>query len=84
MITIRRPSSPSAIAINLNQTMITKDLAALIVDNLIDAGSSVMRVTFVGLDKEGLKNMKKLLRNSVAAFSYKFFDDFAKAKDWLV
>jgi hypothetical protein len=84
MKSIRRPSSPSIIAINLNQTMITKHLATIIVQNLIDAGSSVRKVAFVGLDKEGLCNMKQVFKNYNTNFTYQYFVDFARAKDWLI
>lgn len=84
MKTIRRSSSPSIIAINLKQTMITKHLAATILENLIDADSSVIKVAFVGLDKEGLHIMKQVSKNYNINFSYRYFDDFVKAKDWLI
>lgn len=84
MITIKRPSSPSAIAFNLNQTTVTENIATLIVDNLINAGNSVRRVCFVGLDKESLKIMKRVFKNYRVSFEFNFFDDFVKAKDWLI
>lgn len=84
MKTIKKPSSPSFIAINLNQTMITEHLATLIIENLNDAGSSVRKVSFVGLDKKGLKIMKNIIKNYNISFVYQFFDDFIKAKDWLI
>lgn len=84
MKTIRKPSSPSIIAINLNQTMITNHLATIIIENLIDAGSSVKKVSFIGLDKKSLNIMKKVFKNYNPNFVYKYFDDFVEAKDWLI
>lgn len=81
---IKKPSSPSIIAINLNQTMITKRLATIIIENLIDAGSSVTKVSLIGLDKEGINIMKKVFKTYNPNFAYKYFGDFVKAKDWLI
>lgn len=81
---IKRPSTPSIIAINLNQTKVTKNLALIIIQGLIDAGSSVRKVSFVGLDKEGLYIMKQVFKNYNINFVYQYFNDFVKAKDWLI
>lgn len=83
---IKKPSSPSAIAINLNQTQITKVIGRLIIENLIDASfiGSVRKVSFVGIDRKSLKIIKKIFCNYKVKFEYSFFDDFAKAKDWLI
>lgn len=83
---IKKPSSPSSIAINLNQTQITKDIGSLIVENLIDASftGSIRKVSFVGIDRKSLKIMKKIFCNYNVKFEYNFFNDFVKAKDWLI
>ena len=84
MKTIKKPSSPSAIAMNLNQTAITKRLAAMIIENLIEAGFGVRKVAFVGLEKEHLHNMKQAIKNQSTGFVYRFFGNFVAAKDWLI
>ena len=81
--TIRRPSSPSVIAINLNQTVITQHLATVIFEGLISAGN-VRKVAFVGIDKEGLRIMKQTSKKYRTDFVYQYFNDFVIAKDWLI
>ncbi len=83
MKTVKRPSTPSIIAMNLNQTKITKHLATIIIEGLVDAGSSVRKVAFVGLEKEYVQLMKQVIKTHNVCFVYHFFDDFMIAKDWL-
>lgn len=71
---IARPSSPSIIAINLNQTIITKHLSTLIIKNLIEAGSSVRKVAFVGITREDLALVKGVMKNYNPTFVYQYFD----------
>ena len=84
MKAIRRPSTPSGIAINLNQTVVSKHLAVVFMENFVGAGASVRKVAFVGLDKDSLHNMKQVIKTYDIHFAYQFFDDFMIAKDWLL
>lgn len=80
---IRRPSTPAVIAINLYQTLLTKHLAEIILKNLVDAGASVRKVAFIGLDREGLRMMKQEIKSSNANLVHEYFKDIDKAKEWL-
>lgn len=81
---IKRPSTPSMIAINLNETTTKENLAETIVGGLVDAGGSVRKVAFVGLRRKYISIMKQALNSHNAGFTFRFFDDFMEAKDWLV
>jgi hypothetical protein len=80
---IRRPSSPSAIAVNLNQTVVTQSLITVILEGLISVGK-VRKVAFVGLNKESIHMIKRLSKQYKLDFGYQCFSDFVKAKNWII
>ncbi len=84
MAVIRRPSSPGIIAMNLYQTVVTQELADLMMAQLNDAGPRVTRVAFIGLDRSGLRHMKDAGKRHNVKFVHKYFADFVLAKDWLI
>lgn len=59
MKSVRRPSTPSVVAMNLNETLITSDLAVIFARTLQEAGYAVTRVVYTGLDSKGKKLIKK-------------------------
>lgn len=82
---IRRPSAPAFLAVNLNETLVDEDIAGMIVAGLRMVERRILKVVFVGLNKEGKKLLKKALRNFMEdKFVYQFIDDYEKAKEWLV
>jgi hypothetical protein len=81
---IKRPSTPSALAINLKETAVTKRVAEAITDGLVQAGTGVRKVVFVGLEKESVRIMNHVMKNRDIGFACKYFSDFMEAKDWLI
>ena len=82
---IKRPSSPSLILLNLYGTTVTYELGSFIIDNLISVQANLQKVAFSGLNSKSKKNVKKYFKNvnSDLQFSYSYFDDLQKAKEWL-
>ncbi|MDP4144927.1 MAG: hypothetical protein Q8936_10680 [Bacillota bacterium] len=83
---ICRPSTPAFVALNLNETTVSAELAAVIVDSLIRSENFINKLTFVGVDKHGKRNIEAYLKKSnlKLGFASKYFDDFEKAKEWLI
>ena len=81
---ICRPSSSASISINLNETLVQKDIAELIVNKLSNVKRHISKVAFVGLDGTGKRLIKSSLKNENSSFCYRFIDDFEKAKEWLI
>ena len=86
METIKRPSSPALIGINLDETFVDKEIADTIISKLSQASQFVRKVVFVGLDSKGKKQMKKSIDNNLVPirFVYTFINDYELAKEWLV
>jgi hypothetical protein len=84
MAIIRKPSSPGLIAIHLNQTLVNQYLADVIVTELAKANHSIFKVVFVGLSHSAKKLVKTLLKEKNVLFVYDFYNDYEKAKEWLV
>lgn len=84
--TIRRPSSPSLIAINLNETVVDGEIVSLIISGLYDARKYIRKVVFVGLEGSGKSLVKAAVKQiqSPMEFAYIFINDYEKAKEWLV
>ncbi|ADL51187.1 hypothetical protein [Clostridium cellulovorans] len=83
---ITRPSAPSLIAVNLDETVVTKKIVDLITDIYIKNTRYIHKVVFVGMDSYSQKLMKKVFGNRVGEyeFSVNYINDFEKAKEWLV
>lgn len=77
-----RPSLPSLIAINVDETFVTDELVYLISDKLLRSGKQFTRTAVVGADKYTRRRLEEALRG--APFALKFFGDFEKAKQWLI
>lgn len=81
-LTFKRPSVPSLIAINLDETEINDKLIAAIADKLLNGGKRFTRVVFVGTDSYSKRKIKTAL--AASGFALSFINDFEKAKEWLV
>lgn len=81
---IKRPSSPSLVAVHLYKTHLEEELANIIITKLHDSGNSVRKVAFVGLTKKGIKLVRSIIKKINVAFISNFFSDYEKAKLWLV
>jgi len=84
MVTIRKPSSPSLIAIHLNETLVDESLVNIIVTELKKAEHSIQKVGFVGLNRTSQKLMKYSIEIASGSFACGFINDYEKAKEWLV
>lgn len=76
------PSMPSLVGFVLDETVITEEVADAIADVLCGT-KRFTRVAFVGADRE----IRHLLQRSLLGrshFSKGYFDDFERAKEWLV
>lgn len=80
---INRPSSPSLIAVHLNETLVDEEIAGLITSELSKAGKNVRKVAFVGLNFSARRMFKAQLENCGAEFIYNFLNDYEAAKEWL-
>ena len=80
--TFKSPSSPSLIAVNIDETTVTQDLIAALKETLLNGQKRFTRVVFVGANWQ----IKCKLRKSFAGapFALNFLNDFEKAKEWLV
>ncbi len=83
---ITKPSAPSLIAVNLEETVVDKKIIALITDTYIKNTRYIYKVVFVGLDNCSQKLMKKAFkrREREYQFAVNYINDFEKAKEWLV
>ena len=79
---LSRPSSPSVLAINLDETNITETLIASITEALLTSKKRLRRVAFVGVGRIPRKIFQKKLAE--ATFLFAFDNDFEHAKRWLV
>ncbi|MGN0115104.1 MAG: hypothetical protein ACI396_07225, partial [Acutalibacteraceae bacterium] len=80
--TFCRPSMPSLICFNLDETAITDRIIAAISIKLLNSNKRFTRVCFVGADRAVAKKLKKALKYN--GFALHFTKDFEKAKEWLV
>ena len=78
----RRPSLPSLIAINLDETDVNEKLIHTITEKLLRGEKRFTRVVFVGVNGVVKRNIKSLLGK--APFACNFINDFEKAKEWLI
>lgn len=78
----KRPSLPSLIAFNIDETVVDDILISSISDKLMNGQKRFTRVAFIGAEKNVERKLKKTLFG--AEFALKFTDDFEKAKEWLV
>lgn len=82
---IARPSAPSLIAVNLDETAVNEEIIALITDTYIKNAYYIQKVVFIGLDRLAQKHMKKAFAKRVNEFRFavNYINDFEKAKEWL-
>lgn len=79
----KRPSSPSLIALHLNETLVDIDLVTVMVTELTKANNAISKVAFIGLNHSSKKLIKTALNRMEICFAYNFINDYEKAKGWL-
>lgn len=85
-LSITKPSAPSLIAVNLDETAVNEKIINLITDTYIKNTVYIYKVVFVGLDSHSQKLMKKAFkkREDEYQFGVNYVNDYEKAKEWLV
>jgi len=78
----KKPSMPSSIIINLDETVINDALITAIADKLLYTEKRFTKVAFVGVNRKTKYKIRNALLN--AQFAIKFENDFEKAKEWVV
>ncbi|MGN0622659.1 MAG: hypothetical protein ACI4JA_01770 [Oscillospiraceae bacterium] len=81
---IRRISSPSRIAVNVNETLVTDEFADLLVDELCLSDKYITKLVFVGTDTSVKRKLHKRFRKKNYSFAVGFINDYEKAKIWLM
>lgn len=79
---IKRPSTSSVIAINLDQTEVTEEILELIVGSLCKLEKPIKKIVFIGLNS----SMKRYIRKTAKTTNILLtcIDDYEKAKEWLI
>ncbi len=80
--TFSRPSVSSYMIINLDETTITEQIAACIVNGIIECKKKFMKIAFVGVGKKEQKLFEKMMKQSGIIVSY--LKDYEKAKEWVL
>ena len=76
-----RPSVSSYMIINLDETVITENIAQCIIDGIKESGKQFRKIVFVGVDKIRQKQFAVIQLDTGAILSFK--NDYEKAKEWL-
>ncbi|MGN1416868.1 MAG: hypothetical protein ACI4XF_08495 [Oscillospiraceae bacterium] len=77
-----RPSLPSLIAVNVDETVVSDELIDAVSDRLLNSCKRFTRVAIVGADSTSVRKFKRSFRE--APFALYFTNDFERAKEWLV
>lgn len=80
--TFSRPSVSSYMIINLDETTITEQIVACIVNGIIECKKKFMKIAFVGVGKKEQKLFEKMMKQSGIIVSY--LKDYEKAKEWVL
>ena len=81
---IRKISSPSRIAVNVNETLVTDEFADILVNELCSSDKFITKLVFVGTDFETKRKIKKRFNKKYCSFPVGFINDYEKAKIWLM
>lgn len=77
-----RPSSASYICFVFDETAVSEQILASVVDSILESKKRFMKIAFSGLDKKSRHNLKRRL--SGKGFGIGFFDGLEDAKEWLL
>jgi hypothetical protein len=85
VLSIIRPSAPSLIAVNLDETVVTEELTALIAETFSNYSERIRKIVFVGLNRRSQKLFRRAFekRADEYQFAVNYINDFEKAKEWL-
>ena len=79
---LQRPSVSSSMIINLDETEVTEAIADAIVDGLAGGKKRFGKIAFVGADRKHRRKFGRL-RERIGAVT-EFFEDYEKAKEWVL
>jgi len=79
---IKRPSTSSYVAINMDQTEVSEEILELIINSLCRLDRPLKKVVFIGLNSA----MKRYIMKNTKTLNILFLctDDYEKAKEWLI
>ena len=80
--TFSRPSVSSYMIINLDETIVSEQIAECIINGIIECTKKFMKIAFVGVGKREQKKFKKIEKESGVIVSY--MKDYEKAKEWVL
>ena len=83
---LRRPSAPSLIGVHLKDTCMTEVMMKTMLESLNAPGMHLQKAAVVGLKASGRRTFSRLLKalDPPARFACALFEDYEKAKEWLV
>lgn len=83
---ITKPTAPSLIAVNLDETFVDEKIVTLITDTYIKNTRYIQKVVFVGLERYSRNLMKKAFKKRTVEYQFviNYINDFEKAKEWLM
>lgn len=86
LLELKKVSAPSFIAVNLDETMVDRDILEMVLYSYRDLDKDLKKVVFIGLSRRNVRLMKKIIRESDKKITYitGCINDFEKAKEWLV
>lgn len=86
LLKVKKVSAPSFIAVNLDETMVDRDILEMVLYSYRDLDKDLKKVVFIGLSRRNVRLMKKIIRESDKKITYitGCINDFEKAKEWLV
>jgi hypothetical protein len=79
---MRRPSTSSFIAIDLDDSEVDIALLEFIISSFVKLEKPIRKIVFVGLNSKLKKYVK--IKNKDTLFEMTCIDDYEKAKEWLV
>lgn len=86
LLELKKVSAPSFIAVNLDETMVDRDILEMVLYSYRDLDKDLKKVVFIGLSRRNVRLMKQIIRESDKKITYitGCINDFEKAKEWLV
>jgi len=76
-----RPSSSSFMIINLDDTDVTARIVDMIASTILESSKVFAKIAFVGVKPRWHKQIRTICNKGIAVH---FFDDYEKAKEWLM
>lgn len=86
LLEVKKVSAPSYIAVNLDETLVDREILEMVLYSYRDMDKDMKKVVFIGLSKRNIRLMKKIISESNKEITYIItcINDFEKAKEWLV